>query len=251
MACPTYTADCIVVRKTKLGEADLILSLLAEDGRQIRAVAKGARKPTSSFSSRLELCSTAHVQLVQQRNLHLVREVRLIDGRPGLRGNLERSAAAAPVAELLDRVAQDGLESPKLYPLANTAFDCLACCAPENAAAVCQAALLKACSFVGFQPSLRHCAVCGAPLSGPVRFSYEEGGYLCAACAPLGAGVFMDAGLGAWLDQLLYSRLADVASMDCAGAPLAAGVDFCQRWIRQHVGVNVKSLGFLLSCGLT
>ncbi|MEG2982380.1 MAG: recombination protein O N-terminal domain-containing protein [Raoultibacter sp.] len=41
MAQQTYTARVIVLQKTKLGETDLILTLLAEDGAQIRAVAKG------------------------------------------------------------------------------------------------------------------------------------------------------------------------------------------------------------------
>ena len=42
----------VVLRKTKLGESDLILTLLSSDGSQIRAVAKGARKPKSPFSTR-------------------------------------------------------------------------------------------------------------------------------------------------------------------------------------------------------
>ena len=41
----------VVLRKTKLGESDLILTLLSSDGSQIRAVAKGARKPKSPFST--------------------------------------------------------------------------------------------------------------------------------------------------------------------------------------------------------
>ena len=55
MASATYTARAIVLRKTKLGESDLIVTLLAQDGSQARAVAKGARKPSSPFAARLEL----------------------------------------------------------------------------------------------------------------------------------------------------------------------------------------------------
>ena len=57
MAARTYTARAIVLRKTKLGESDLVVTLLAEDGSQVRAVAKGARKPSSPFAARLELYS--------------------------------------------------------------------------------------------------------------------------------------------------------------------------------------------------
>ena len=80
MARPTYTARVIVVRKTKLGESDLILTLLAEDGSQLRAVAKGARKPKSSFASRLELFSVADVLCAKGRSLDVVSEARLVEG---------------------------------------------------------------------------------------------------------------------------------------------------------------------------
>ena len=63
MASPTYTARALVLRKTKLGETDLVLTLLAEDGSQMRAVAKGARKPANAFSARLELYSVVDVLL--------------------------------------------------------------------------------------------------------------------------------------------------------------------------------------------
>ena len=103
MARPTYTARVIVVRKTKLGESDLILTLLAEDGSQLRAVAKGARKPKSSFASRLELFSVADVLCAKGRSLDVVSEARLVEGNAALRGDIERISAAAPIAELVER----------------------------------------------------------------------------------------------------------------------------------------------------
>ena len=39
----TYRTNAIVLDRTKLGEQDLILTLLASDGSEVRAVAKGAR----------------------------------------------------------------------------------------------------------------------------------------------------------------------------------------------------------------
>lgn len=47
MASPTYRCNALVLKKTKLGESDLILTCLKDDGSQLRAVAKGARKPTN------------------------------------------------------------------------------------------------------------------------------------------------------------------------------------------------------------
>ena len=51
----TYHVRACVLDRTKLGETDLILTLLADDGRQLRAVAKGARKPGGRLAARMEL----------------------------------------------------------------------------------------------------------------------------------------------------------------------------------------------------
>ena len=95
---PTYDARAIVLRKTKLGESDLILTLLAEDGSQIRAVAKGARKPVSSFAARLELYSVVDLLVARGRSLDIVKEARLVESNERLRRDIEDAAGAAPVA---------------------------------------------------------------------------------------------------------------------------------------------------------
>ena len=47
----TYKTLALVLRKTKLGERDLIVTLLAESGALLKCVAKGARKPGGSFAA--------------------------------------------------------------------------------------------------------------------------------------------------------------------------------------------------------
>lgn len=84
MAGPTYSLHAIVLRKTKLGESDLILTLLAEDGRQVRAVAKGARQagiPRSppGLKSLLKWKLSA-----SGKSLDIVKEVRLVDAHQGI-----------------------------------------------------------------------------------------------------------------------------------------------------------------------
>ena len=91
------------------------------------------------------------------------------------------------MAELLDRVTQDGLESPKLFACTRAAFACMggldACQVPS----VCAAHLLKTLAFSGLRPSLDSCAACGGPVAsadvaGDVYVSFREGGVVCAAC---------------------------------------------------------------------
>ena len=46
-----YNERCIVLKHTKLGETDAIVTMLASDGSQVRAVAKGLRKPCLLYTS--------------------------------------------------------------------------------------------------------------------------------------------------------------------------------------------------------
>ena len=95
MAADTYSLQALVLRKTKLGETDLIVTLLAQDGRQVRAVAKGARKPNSSFATRLEIFSEVDLLLVCGKSLDIVKEAKLFNAHIGVREDMEHAAAAA------------------------------------------------------------------------------------------------------------------------------------------------------------
>ena len=255
MASPTYTARALVLRKTKLGETDLVLTLLAEDGSQMRAVAKGARKPANAFSARLELYSVADVLCSKGRSLDVVCEARLLESNERVRLDLEHAAAAAPMAELLDRVTQDGLESPKLFACTRAAFACMggldACQVPS----VCAAHLLKTLAFSGLRPSLDSCAACGGPVAsadvaGDVYVSFREGGVVCAACRTQVDATFVPASTVAWMRFLLGATFAEVVESGMGLDSAFSVLRFCQEWVREHVGASLKSLNFLFSCGL-
>ena len=51
---PTYRDEIVVLRTHKLGEADRIVTMLSRQHGKIRAVAKGVRRTSSKFGSRLE-----------------------------------------------------------------------------------------------------------------------------------------------------------------------------------------------------
>jgi DNA repair protein RecO (recombination protein O) len=123
---PPYPLTALVLRKTKLGETDTILSLLAEDGRQVRAVAKGLRRPGSKFGARLEPFSVVDLLLNSGRSLEIVSEARTVHAHAGLREDLERSEAAAVVADLLDKVSVEGQHEPRLFALADAVSDTFA-----------------------------------------------------------------------------------------------------------------------------
>ncbi len=254
MASPTERLRVLVVKKTKLGESDLILTFLADDGSQRRAVARGARKPTSPFAARLEVFSQADVLIAQGRSLDIVKEARLASGRPNLHGSVERAACAAPVAELLEKISQPGLPVARLFDMSAVALDALESSRLEACPTLCAAALLKGVSLCGFKPSFDRCACCGKWIAGdggrPAPFSVSEGGVLCGGCSKGSDAVPVDASTLQWCRALLGSTFERISSFDVDQAAAFAVLQLVGQWVRFHVGSSVKSLSFLFSSGL-
>ena len=249
MAGNTYKERVIVLRKTRLREADLVVTLLAEDGRQIRAVAKGALKPSGSFASRLELYSCADVLLVKGRSLDIVKEARLVDAHAQLRFDFDRSVCAAPMAELLAQATQDELPVERLFPMTQAALSCLESVDCSRTRLVMSAFLLKAVSLLGFRPSLAHCTDCGRPreAGAPWMFSFSAGGMLCPECAVMHAAATAQPASAVLADALIHATFAQVAAMDVDQRSQVDLARFTGSWIQEHM-TTLKSLPF--ACAL-
>ena len=245
MAARTYPERVIVLRKTRLREADLILTLLAEDGRQVRAVAKGALKPTGSFASRLELYSCADVLLVEGRSLDIVKEAKLVDAHAMLRFDYNRSICAAPMAELLALATQDELPVARLFPMTQAALSCLEQSEERILPLVMCAYLLKAASILGFRPSLANCAECGTARQRGMQwsFSYVAGGVVCPECPASYAAKPVPASIVDWADALIHATFDQVAAFAPDNQTLEGVLAFTQSWLQEHIG-DLRSLSF-------
>ena len=254
MTGESYSENVIVLRKTPLGETDLIVTLLAEDGSQLRCVAKGARKPTSSFSARLELYSVAEVHCIKGRSLDIVKEVRLLCSNAAVRADLERSSCAAPIAELLDAVSHEGLADTRLFPMAKAAFRKMGERHANQALSIAAAELLKTLCVIGFKPSIDVCVHCGRPVDvsslRQVRLSDIDGGVICDNCRGFSETRMVDANVMSWCRVFIKSTFDEIAALDVEPRVSFAVLEFVQQWTRVHVGKTLKSLSFLFTCGL-
>lgn len=254
MAQPTYSIHALVLRRTKLGESDLILTLLAEDGSQKRAVAKGARRPKSSFAARTEPFCVIDALCATGRSLDILKEARLVAAHDVLRCNLEASAAAAPLAELLGRMSQRDLANPRLFQSAVRALDAMDAADDGHRAALSAAELLKILAFSGLRPSLEVCIGCGEALElaegARVPFSATGGGVLCEACRGVDESVPVDAATLCWAQYFLTSPFDAIATGPADLSASFAVLHLVQDLVRAHVGSSLKSLEFLFTSGL-
>jgi len=175
-----YQTEAVVIRKTKLGEADRILSLYTPDRGKIQAVAKGVRKTRSKMSGHLELLTHSQVSLARGRNLETVTGTRTIHGYYALKSDLWRASCGLYVCELTERFTADHVANRPLY---DTLLDTLDRLCRGDGALELRAFELALLNRVGYSPRLDECATCARPLSGRSWFAPAAGGLLCPGCA--------------------------------------------------------------------
>ncbi len=129
---PLYTADALVLRTYKLGEADRIVVFLTRDRGKKRGVAKGARRPRSRFVGALEPLTEVHVAYFEKERRELVGLNYAETVRSPLAGVVRDDSLGyvGYFAELLDEWAQEADADDRLYRLGASMLEAIAAGAP-------------------------------------------------------------------------------------------------------------------------
>jgi len=245
---PAYGVRAIVLRKTKLGEADVILDLIVDDGRIVRAVAKGLRKPGSKFGGRLEPYSDVELLLHTGRNLEVVSEARTVATHAGLREDYERQASAAVVADVLDKIALEGQSDPRLFGLADATLSVLETCAVDRLPALVVGFLVKSMAMHGYRPELDACISCAGEPGTSSRFDLAGGGVVCEGCAAdSSAWERLDPAARSWLVLLLRSTMAQIADSDVPPEAVRDCFTLMRAFVGYHLPTRLKALDFYSS----
>jgi len=215
---PTYQTKALVLKKTKLGETDLIITLLDEEGLQRRAVAKGARKPGSFMAARLELYMLVEAQLSTGRSLDIVTDARILEANTACRSSVEYSAAAAVPVELVEKATTHYNAEPLLYAMTLAALQNIGEAKGSAPVLISLACTLKLCAALGVRPDAEELA-------------------------------YGDDTLAEWVETLLQARFASLLaySGDEYLPTLRQLAGFTARWIEEYLDIRLKSLRFLES----
>lgn len=236
-----YRSQGVVLRTTKLGEADRIITLCTEEHGKVRAVAKGVRKSGSRFGARLEPLAEVQLQLSRGRNLDIVTQVETVASHHELREHLGALGHASCMAEAVDIVMHDREPQPQVYFLLTRALTALA---GDPRPVVAAAFLWKLLALEGFEPLLLECARCGNAGIDRRGFSPGEGGAICENCISV-TGWRVEPGTFEALEAVLGGRVASALreSSAAVGAELER---FALATFEYHFERRLRSSALLL-----
>jgi DNA repair protein RecO (recombination protein O) len=221
-----YRDDGVVLRTTKLGEADRIITLLTRQNGRVRAVAKGVRRTKSRFGARLEPFTHVDLMIHQGRSLDVISQAEAIRAYgPALAADYPKYTAGAAMLETAERLTPVEKEPAiRQFLLLVGGLRALgeATRAPGEAAdalgeaagppgdfdsdevfdvgayerdprLVLDAYFLRSLAVAGYAPALAECARCGRH-GGPggdgarlTAFAVGAGGMVCEQCRMAGA----------------------------------------------------------------
>lgn len=193
--------------------------MLNQDGAQIKGVAKGARKPGSRVGARLELYSVVDAMLHQGKSLDIITEVRTIDDNSACRSDVEHSAAAAVVVEMVEKVTRDSYPEPLLYQMSLEALRTIGQSTGVASELIAVACVVKISSVIGYRPTANEMA--------DSHFEKPE--------------------IINWIQSLLAKRFVELLQYDQPEyRPISSELlTFAQNWTRDHLEITLKSLEFI------
>jgi DNA repair protein RecO (recombination protein O) len=250
----TIHTEALILRCVDFGESDRILHLLVPESGRLTAIAKGARRSVKRFPGTLDLFNHLRVQVEQRRSAAMARleHARLIRTFHALRTDPARFALGCYLLELLDRLAPEGgarADSKRLFGFALTA---LATLDEERPDLRLRTLLeLRGLDAVGLRPELRRCVRCGgwveaSSRGGRVAFHIADGGPVCEGCAVVGQDLLpIHLGTLRSLERSLELAPDRLSRLALGGVALAEARLLVARFLRFHVGIDLRSAGFL------
>ena len=178
----SYQTQAIVIKQSKFGEIDKILTLYTPELGKLRAVAKGACRPGSKLGGNVEPLTYSLMMLARGRNLDIVTQSQTMDGFLALKSDLGLMACGLYILELVDSFTVENSVNRPLFDLLLDVLHRLS--QADSNEIVLRYFELHLLHYLGYRPELYHCVKCNSPLKQVVNFfSSSQGGMLCPHCS--------------------------------------------------------------------
>ncbi|MRG86624.1 DNA repair protein RecO [Salinibacillus xinjiangensis] len=170
----------IVIRTQDYSETHKIVTLFTKERGKVGLIARGAKKPKSQMAALTQPFVYGVFLIQPSRNLGTLYQGDVTHSMRKMREDIIKTAYAAYLAELTDKVLENQAPDPFLFDQLLHTFERIENDdSPEIIAMIYE---LKIFEKGGFAPELRYCVNCGRD-EGITHFSITEGGFLCSNCS--------------------------------------------------------------------
>ncbi len=177
-----YSTEAIIIRKTKLGEADSILTLFTPRLGKIQGFARSVRKPKSRLAGHLELLTYSNVSFVRGHNVDTITGAQTINSFLPIKDDLWLMSCGLYIAELVNQFTAEHQEHNDIFQLMLETLEKLP--KAENKELLMRYFELHLLQNAGYRPQLRECVACHKQLEPTTNyFNPLGGGMLCPECA--------------------------------------------------------------------
>lgn len=235
----------LVLRQTKVGEADRIINILTPDLGVISASAKGSLRPKNRLFSGTGVFCYSEFTLTSGRNHYFVDKVDVEKVFHGLSNSVEAMSLAAYLAEIALNLSPAPPESAAQLRLL---LNCLYLISEQKRPLKQIKAIyeLRALTLGGYMPDVLACKDCGKYDGGEFYLDPVEGTLLCAECADKARHVTnLDAGALYALRHICLAEDKQLFAFTLSDAAQKELGRTAEQYLLAHIEHGLKSLDFL------
>lgn len=120
-----YSLECIVIKRSNVGDADKIITIFSRKLGKLRVIAKGIRKIKSRRAPHLELFNKTTLHLHKGKNLDIITEAQSIQTYETMKKDLQKISIGYLFIELIDKLCPELVEQDEVYVLLSKAIEAL------------------------------------------------------------------------------------------------------------------------------
>lgn len=238
-----HKGEGIIIRTIDYGETNKITTMFTREFGKLSLFARGAKKTRSRLSPVSQLFTYGNYLFFSGKGMGTLRQGEVIHAFRSLHEDVFRTAYAAYIAELLDKLTDEKESNPHLFELLAQSLHFMD--EGTDAEVVSFIFETKMLAVAGIRPELNGCAHCGTK-DGPFVFSVKEGGLLCLPCKPYDPHHFQLSEASAKLLRLfLYMDIRRLGRVSLKKETKQEMKKILSAYYDEYAGISLKSKRFL------
>ncbi|MBR5234279.1 MAG: DNA repair protein RecO [Clostridia bacterium] len=238
----TFSSDAIVLKITKTGESDRLLTLLTRDRGIMKAFAKAADRPKNKLHMSTNLFCYGRFTFYEGVKSTKVEECDLNETFYNLQSDIGKLALAQYFNELMIETAPVETDANEylrlllntLYFLAND---------KKNPRFLKSLFEMRLSSMIGYMPSLVGCKECGEFETDPMFFNTESGELFCNFCKGTGTKMFsLDTVTS--MRHIVFSDFEKLYSLSADEKTLDSLETVTEKYLLNAIKRNFRTLDF-------